>query len=107
MIDCTSLPGGRQMSNDDAPVTLPARPQNRLLSSVRLVEQSMVNLDCRLYKGDVYIKPKDAVSTYVYFKPIEGFLEQLTSNKKLAEQLIGNIPSICSILQSANCHVIP
>ena len=74
---------------------------------VILIIKAMQQLDCKLYRGEIYCKPKQAQLAYVFHKGVEGFLNTLTANKHLAEDLLGNIPSLVNILSNDDCAVVP
>jgi hypothetical protein len=107
MMECTNLPGDIAMREASEAMEISAEPTNKLLSTIRTVQKSMRQLHCALYKGDVYCKPPSSKYTYVYYKHIEAFLNQLSGNIRLAEELVGNIPAISNILSSDSCAVIP
>ena len=105
-IPCCKLPGSPTMSEGQIQALNAIIPCNPILKSIKRIEKAMSNLNCSLYRGQIYVKPKRATSTYVHYKDVESFLNELTANESIAEELIGKIPSIAGILNRMDCNVI-
>jgi len=76
------------------------------MKTLKIIQKAMIDLNCALHRGQVYVKPKESKITFVKYKDVEGFLNTLTANEAMAEELIGKIPSVASILKNDQCHVI-
>ena len=104
---CEKLPGNPPMLRSDNQAVLSyVEPANPLLKALKKIQKAMTDLNCGLHRGQVYIKPKESLLTYVRYKDVESFLQTLTANEALAEELIGKIHTLASILNSDECHVV-
>ena len=106
MIPCHKLPGNPPMSDSQMQALNTIQPRNPILKIIKKIENAMTTLHCSLHRGQIYVKPKRAMYTYVHYKDVESFLNELTANESFAEDLIGKIPTIASILNSNDCNVI-
>ncbi|KAK3726368.1 hypothetical protein QZH41_006070 [Actinostola sp. cb2023] len=106
LMECSSLPGNLQVATTGVDEMTP-EPSNKLVGIISTVEKVFNCLDCKLYRGDVYCKPRHSAYAYVYYKTLDAFLNYLTANRQLAEDLVGNIPAVSNILASDDCVIIP
>ena len=66
----------------------------------------MKAMNHRLYRGDVYIKHESSVHTFVRFANVDSYLNKLTANASLREEILSNMTSLSKILKRQDCQVV-
>ena len=70
------------------------------------INNAMKAMNHRLYRGDVYIKHESSVHTFVCFADVDSYLNKLTANASLREEILSNMTSLSKILKHQDWQVI-